>query len=339
MVAATRVHPSDAFGTKSPSKKNPMSALRAAEADFTLRKTPLSEILPAGMSCLPSQHVVIREDTNTVIGQVGESYETVDNMEFFAPIAESLVEQSGAQIERFAMTNDGRLGHMRLSWADDRNIVIGRPKVGDIVARRATLSTSHDGTRCGKMVLEMLRLACLNGMTVPCGQAEFYLTHTRGGKDQLAEIIRMVPQIEAYVRQFTVAGTIMSETGIDFNDKRCLEIVSKVMDPKKSAGNKKSGGRNQSQNRIDDVMTLLSRQPGAESREIKGTAWGLFNGFADYFTHSRGENKSTEARFKALVPGKNGGAGNREIVRAWNVVVDECGVRKAIDAASALALN
>lgn len=336
MVAtSTRTNALDSFGTCSPSRTDPIAAMRAAGALFGLRKEPLSKF--AGVPANDNLHVVIRTDTGQAIGQVGNSYETFDNEAFFGPTASALIKETGAQIDRFQMLDSGTRAFMRLSWPSDRNIVIGHPKVGDIVGRRCIISTSHDGKWAGKFSLQMLRLICSNGMVAPIGKYEIGLTHTVGGHQQLIDLQKLVPMIERYVRQFEVAANILVNTPAP--PKRTLEIVHKMVDPGDKAGENKKGGINRAQERINRVMELFtSEQPGWDSPECKGTGWGLYQAGNHFFTHekgTRGDNADERLtqRFKSLLPG---GPANKEIVRAWDVVTEGLGVQDVIKAEVAL---
>ncbi len=333
MVASRLTNALDSFGTKAPSCTDPLKAMEAAGALFGLRKVRLSQF--AGIPSNDDLHVVIRTDTGQAIGQVGRAYETFDNEAFFAPTANALIQETGAQIDRFQMLDSGTRSFMRLSWPSDRNIVIGRPKVGDIVGRRCTLSTSHDGKWAGKFSLQMLRLICSNGMTVPVGEYEIGLTHTVGGHQQLIDLQKLIPVIELYVRQFELAANIMVDTPALLADERTIAIASKMVDPTNNAGERKAGGANRAKERINRVMQLFGgEQPGADTAECKETAWGLYQAGNHFLTHekgTRGKDESTQ-RFKSLLPG---GPANKEIVRAWNVVTEGFGVQKQVETALA----
>lgn len=333
-MVANRISPNalDSYGVKSPSRTDPIAAMKAAGALFRLRKEPLSKF--AGVPANDDLHVVIRTDTGQAIGQVGNSYETFDNESFFAPTAKALIEETGARIDRFQMLDSGTRAFMRLSWPANRNITIGRPKVGDIVGRRCMLSTAHDGKWAGKFSLQMLRLVCSNGMFAPIGTYEIGLTHTVGGHQQLIDLQRLIPMIERYVRQFEVAANILVDTPAPIND-RTMGIIRKMVDPGDKAGTKMNGDANQAQERINRVQALFaSEQPGWDSPECKGTGWGLYQAGNHFFTHLKGttgdnaDERHTQ-RFKSLL---QGGAANKEIVRAWDVVTEGLGVNDAIKA-------
>lgn len=334
---STRTNALDVFGTRSPSKTDPMAALEAAGGLFGLRKVPLDKW--SGKPANSDLHVVVRTDTKQVIGQVGNAYECFDNGGFFGPTAQALID-TGARIDRCQLLDHGTRTFMRLSWGKDHNLTIGRPKVGDLVGMRGVLSTSHDGKWAGKFSLMMLRLICSNGMTVPCGKFETTLTHTVGGHQQLIDLTKMLPMIETYVRQFEASANLLADTHINMNDEKQREntwkIAAKMVDTAGKAGKKKNGTPNRASERVNRVMELFaSDQPGVDRREIAGTGWGLFNAAADYFTHetgTRGEDKGTQ-RFKSLLPG---GPAAKQIVNAWDAVVDGLGVRKEMEAIVAI---
>jgi hypothetical protein len=332
-MVANAIQPNalDSYGVKSPSRTDPIKAMEAAGALFGLKKMRLSEF--AGVPANDDLHVVVRTDTGQAIGQVGNSYEVFPNEAFFAPTTNALIKETGARIDRFQMLDHGTRSFMRLSWPEDRNLVIGRPKVGDVVGRRCTLSTSHDGKYAGKFTLMLLRLICSNGMTAPVGSFEMALTHTVGGHQQLVDLQKLIPMIELYIRQFEVAATMLVETPCDpqKDEEKILSIIQKMVDPNAKAGKKKAGGINNAQERINSVMRLFDGgQPGADTVECKGTGWGLYQAGNHYFTHlkdTRGEGEETLRRFKSLIPG---GPASREIVRAWGVTTEGLGLTEKI---------
>ncbi|KKM63518.1 hypothetical protein LCGC14_1510620, partial [marine sediment metagenome] len=208
VASSTRINALDSFGTPSSSRTDPIKAMEAADGLYGLRKVLLAEFAGCKSSDANDDlHVVVRTDTGRAIGAVGNSYECFANREFFGPTADALIE-TGARIDRFQTLADGTRAFMRLSWADDLNLTIGRPKVGDLVGRRCTLSTSHDGKWAGKFTFQMLRLACSNGMTAPVGTFDTTLTHTVGGHQQLIDLQKLVPLIDLYVRQFEHAANV-----------------------------------------------------------------------------------------------------------------------------------
>jgi len=333
MVTATRQNALDTFGTAAIGGQGVEDIIRSGGGDFELRKVSLDEW--SGKPCVPGHHVVVRTDTNTAVGTVGESYQPLDNMEFFVPIANELVSETGARIDRFSMLDGGAKSVMNLSWGKD--IRVGNAQTGDIVGRRAVITTGHDGKWAGKLILQAMRLVCSNGMTVPCGENEFSLTHGSGGSRKLADIVRLIPRISSYFEHFAEAASMMAETPILSSSDRCREIVQKIVDPEKKAGENKTGGFNRAAERVNTVLNLFAdRQPGAEHEAVHNTAWGLFNAASDFYNHGktiRGDNVE-ERRFRSLIPGKNGGPAARDIVRAWGIVNDECGITEAIKAAT-----
>jgi len=330
MKMSRLVNPLDAFGTQSPSATDPLAAIRAAGGAFGLKKISLAEF--SGQKANPDLHVVVRSDTREAIGQVGNHYTCYDNERFFVPVASALI-KTGARITRFQQLDNGARAFMRLAWDSDHNLRVGG-KVGDIVGRRCMLSTSHDGKWAAKFSLEMLRLACSNGMILPVGAYDMSLFHTVSGEQQIVELTGLAPVMDKYVRRFSLAADLLAKTPIKPNDPRCLEIVRRIVDPQESAGVKKGDGSpNRGQVRINRVMSLFDGgQPGADNRAVANTGWGLFQAVNHFYNHdggTRGED-TVALRFKSLLPG---GQGQKSIVRAWNVVTAGLGVDKELESA------
>jgi hypothetical protein len=184
--------------------------------------------------------------------------------------------------------------------------------------------------------MQMLRLACENGMVVPVGAYDMNMFHTVGGKLQLVELAQMIPSIETYVAKFQVAADILADTRIKAGSDEAMDIISKIADPKGGAKDKSSGEPNLAKSRVLRIAELFDgQQPGADTASVKDTGWGLYNAAVDYFTHDKGTRggddagRRLEQRFKSLLPG---GSANKEIVRSWGIVTDGLGVTDAINA-------
>ncbi len=157
------------------------------------------------------------------------------------------------------------------------------------------------------------------------------LTHTIGGHAQLIDLQKLIPVIERYVRQFEAAANILVNTRCAMTDERTLEIIRKMADPTGKAAEKKSGGANRAQERVNRIQELFAGgQPGADTKECKETGWGIYQAGNHYWTHEKGTRGEDEGaqRFKALLPG---GPANKEIVRAWDVCVDGLGIKDQMD--------
>ncbi len=266
MVA--QVNALDRLGTRAETN-NPMDVIRAGGGDFGLTKEPLSRYIPGSN---PDLFVVRRNDTGAAIGQVGSYYELFPNREIFEPVANALIQETGAEIQRFGMMDGGAKAFMRIAWPDDKNIRVGGPEVGDIVGRRATIVTSHDGTWAATLAFQMLRLICSNGMVMPVGNAKFKLYHTKGGHSKLADITKMIPQIDEYVRRFEVSAGILADTPVASTSPQARDIVVSVVDSGKKAGETKTGDDNAAERRISTVLDLFDHnQAGADNRAVKGT--------------------------------------------------------------------
>lgn len=329
---STRVNSLDAFGDQIPKtlRRNPEAALAEVGGDYGLEKKTLSEW--SGMPANDDIHAIIRTDTGACIGAVGNKYKPFSNVEFFVPPAQALID-TGAEIERIQITDGGTRAFMRLSWSDEFNVKVGDRKVGDIVGRRAILSTSHDSKYAGKCILQMLRLACSNGMTIPVAPYEVTLIHTSGGEQQLIDMTELAPTIGDYVEKFEVASEIMAGTKV--SEKRTEELVVKVADPGGHASTNKDGSNNKAMDRVSTMLRLINgMQPEGDGKALKNTAWGVYQGCVDWYTHRGGSTDDSELGFKRLLPGASGGSASKQIVKAWNVITSELDLTDQIKAAT-----
>ncbi len=304
MVSSTLTDVLGSVGTKARQGETSGALLRRAGAAFDVEKLPLSEVLGQGFGALDNQYVVVRKDTNQVIGQVGDNYTPMSNGEFFT-LGDDLRQATKARISDFTMLDGGARSIMRFAWPEEDNIVIGDRKLGDVVAREGILSTSHDGRYAGKLYIMVKRLICLNGMTVIDGDRSvgFPMRHSFCGEAQFEQIRKMVPKIDAHFDRFQERANILAGEKVGL--ERAEKVIAKIMDPSTRAGENKDGTDNRAADRIATVTRLFDGgQPGSSLESVKGTAWGLYQAFTHYYNHersNRGENQR-ELRYKAMLP-------------------------------------
>lgn len=307
-------------GTRARKNETSGSILRRAGADFEVEKRPLSEVLGRRWGALENQYVVVRTDTNEVIGQVGDNYTPMSNRDFFT-LGDDLRKASKARILDFTMLDGGSRSVMRFAWPD--NMVIGDRRLGDIVAREGILSTSHDGRWAGKLFIMVKRLICLNGMAVIDGDKSvcFPMRHSYCGEAQFEQIRKMVPKIDAHFDRFQERANILAGEKVGL--ERAEKIIAKIMDPKTLAGENKNGTDNQAAERIATVTTLFDGgQPGSSLESVRGTAWGLYQAFTHYYNHERGTRgkNQRELRYKAMLPESKVA---KEMTGAFKTIVTE----------------
>ena len=222
----------------------------------------------------------IRRDTSQVLGIVEGRYEIFANRDIFS-IADNMVEEDGAVIDRANAIDGGARCFMQLSWPKSKAISVE----GDIVGRRAILQNSHNGKYAAMIRLMPLRLACINGMVVPVPAFtfEFRIKHTESGGSRLEEARRIMAGASQYFETFGKVAARMAKTPVPLSHaKLLLKTISGL--------NKETDGVKAKRDAIADLFN--GGQVNGNHQAVKGTAWGLLNAVAEYADH-RGKTRQT----------------------------------------------
>lgn len=270
-----RVSPLDAIGEEiAISRSRDVSqALKGSCLDFDVDMVPhLNPVTgkpELGSNGKPKFFDVIRTDTNRVLGVVMGKYKPLLNSLVFGTIVPTFIE-NGARIRRCHTLEDGARCFMSLEWDNRHNLNV----LGDIVGCRGIILTSHDGRWSTKMWLCPLRLACLNGLTLPMPgfTYEVMVTHTVHGEQRLIEAQEVFAQSSKYFATFGIVASMMAKTKI--NESKAIELL-------KSINGLKDETESQAARRHEIVDLFKGSQAGSDSTPVRGTAWGLLNALAE----------------------------------------------------------
>ena len=321
------VSPLDAVGTANHPKGSAIDCLDRGNLNFTVEKVPMRHPLR------PTETVdgffnVIRTDTGQVLSTVGDRYTPIQNQAFFGTIADTIVSQTQATISR-CYSSDGTRVYMVLDWPQDRSTKV----VGDVVRCRAILQNSHDSTVAALFRLQPMRLICRNGMVVPdrSFSFSFKIRHTESADARIHQAVDISQRAGRAFDTFGRAMNIMAQTPVD--SKLARTIIDDIMlrlDPKKQQPTTSS------RNKSRLILNLFNgRQSGGDHVALRGTAWGLYNAFAEYADHhatvrvTKRSSGEAEQRFKAVIDG----SGRQLKLDAYEAIVAEpaLGLKERLD--------
>ena len=205
---------------------------------------------------------------------------------------------------------------MHLESARDKALSV----VGDIVARRAIIHTSHDGKFATSINLVPLSLACKNGMVVPVPGVDmsWAIRHTENGEDRLMEANEILRLADKYFMSFAQLAEQMAHTPVNLTKaEEILAVTRGMTDRESKAQTAKREG----------ILSLFNGGQRAANHESRfQTAWGLLNAgaeLADHGAESRirvtaGNDESTQ-RFKAAF----GGSGRTLKMNLYDAIVQD----------------
>lgn len=131
---------------------------------------------------IPDKNAVLRQDTNSPLGIVGDRYELIQNTAVF-DFLEALVDSSDVKIETAGSLKDGRWVWAQAKVGDDLSIA------DDKHGQYLTVATSHDGTLAFTAYPTFVRIVCANTFSAAYKSKTiaYKVRHTRNSKMLVAE--------------------------------------------------------------------------------------------------------------------------------------------------------
>lgn len=299
-------------------------AIRLAGLDWSVAKFPLRATLADGsMIDVPERFAVIRTDTNSPLGVVGDDYTPLENREAFA-FLDSVIGDGLCRYESAGSLKDGK--RIWLLARLPNEIQLGVNGV-DKVVPYALLANGHDGSLAVTVVPTTVRVVCHNTFTLALGRAErescgIRIRHSQSirGKidDARAALGLVVKRVDMFQTEIdALARVSLPETRLrDYFDrvfpskakaKRRPAPVQPVVDGGSLLDSVLAATeRNAEECRF--VADVLDEQADRERERLKkiyeqvlenyhndgntlpgieGTAWAAFNAVTEYADHQR----------------------------------------------------
>ena len=242
------------------------------------------------------KRVIMRSDTNDVLGIVSTGYQTLQNTEAFK-FFEPFVENGLATLETAGSLWNGKKVFILAKIAGDDMVI--DDKNNDVVKKYILLSNSHDGTMAVKVGYTPIRVVCQNTLSAAeeGGSSDLVsINHTKG----LVQTLYTVQETMDIVnRQFIVTEEKYKELAkmpIKPDDLR--KYFKKVFSTKKL----EMMLENPSEFTPEDVENfrkkLIDRCEEVFEMEYAHNRWTMYNAANYYLNHERSRN--VENTYKSL---------------------------------------
>lgn len=206
---------------------------------------------------------VTRTDTDKTLAIVSDRYELVSHKAALDPILDKM-HGEGWKVARTTVEKYGAKAYVELI-DETLGFEVKTRKVGDIVNARLTLQSTLDGTSKIRATYGLYRLRCLNGLAAPTSEAVGFAG--RHNADIYQQLEAFGSKSENYRQMFLGCNetfNTLANTLVDAETAR--KVVESVI----------------GQRRVDDVLHMWINGRGQEGDK---TAWALYNGITEYFTH------------------------------------------------------
>jgi len=232
-----------------------------------------------------SHKSIIRADTQTVLGVVGNNYQPIDNSTAFA-FFDQIVKQEKATFKNYSEIDGGKRIIVEASLGQFE------AKVGDICEKRVKMINSFNGVNSFTVSFEALRLVCTNGMTRTEKESAIKVRHTKNHVSKIEEAMQVLGYSKRSYEQFEDQCRILAQKNVN------KAMVDKFLEDlfMEKPGDKISKRR---QNTKDEITRLFESGKGNEGK----TAWDLYNGTTEYYDHFHNDGKDAEIALASQLVG------------------------------------
>lgn len=251
--------------------------------DVELRKMYAATSDKKSKVLVPGSNAVVRVTDDSVLGVVKSRYVPFQNRDAFA-FADSLVDSGEAKYETAGSLRKG--AEVFLTMKVPGHILIAGEDAHDMYI---LLRTSHDGTKAISVMIVMIRVVCMNTLTMAVAGAKqkWSMPHVSTIEGRLGEARETIGMSFAYSDEFVRMGDQLVATKI--TDDMLHDLLEDVLPD-----------RPKTDERIDTIMSLYHDSP---TNGFYGTGWGALNAVTEYYDHYR-ETSSREAVFNNIMAGE-----------------------------------
>lgn len=269
--------------------------LNACNLDWSVRE----EIVQTQSGLLvPNRKAIIRDDTNVVLGEVGEGYSPYQNHE----LAELLIlisQSTGLQVHTGGFFGSGEKVWFQIK-SDD--MYLG----GDTIKGYLSGFNSFDGTKNLAFGNTNVTVSCMNTFNAGYREVDSKLKHTKNMRPRIDEILKNIgilcKEEEVIFKQIKK----LAETPMGSETKQTLtDILFGITKEEKI-----NGLSTRKQNQVNEFQSVWAKEVEQKGQNL----WGGFSAVTRWTTHHT--NREIERRNELKMFGKSG-----EIDRfAWRAI-------------------
>lgn len=255
-------------------------AVEAAGLNYEVALAPLRT--ESGL-VVPMAKAVVRTDTDTVLGTVGNRYTILQNRAA-ADVLADVVGRDKAVFEAGGVLKDGALAFLILKLRKD--IVLPGD---DVIERRFLFYTAHDGSAMTRVMSLPFRLFCANQLNAAIaagkrtGGSSLALRHTASIEERLKEAERVLAFEEAFYDTFEELARRM--LAVRFGAKQMLSFAEELFPSTRMEGEAPAPQTLAAREKVIELYEVGEGQK--DNPTARGTVWAAFNAVTEYADHYR----------------------------------------------------
>ncbi len=297
------------LGTRLDEPATASEAIEAAGLDFEVELTRLVTIndIP-----VPDKLAVVREDSHTILGVVGNTYRPVQNRECFG-FLDAIVEDGSLRYHTAGALGKGERIWMLAKLPDDIRV----KNSDDITEKYLLLSNSHDGSSSLRVFFTPIRVVCANTLAIAArngrGQG-VSIVH----KGNLTSKVRQAQEVLGLAKRFyDDAEEQINRLAWHYPSLRQLEEYFRQVYP-----DSPDGESTRTKNVRQEMLRLFEEGIGHDMPDIRHTTWTALNAVTEFVDHYRStRGKTSLDRASNRLESAWFGSGARIKERAWELAL------------------
>lgn len=306
---AKQFAPWDNTGKTISGAPNSAEALKRAGLDWQVNRLALTA---EGNLPVPNFYANVRSSDNSVLGIVGNRYQIVQNADAFAFTDNLIHNEMGVEV---TYDSAGSFGNGKRVWMMAKLPTISI--MNDDIIPYVVIVNSHDGKGSVRVSVIPMRIACCNALALALSKAtrSWSTTHAGDLAAKLEDATNTLDLATAYMTALEEEAELLQQTLI--SDSLLEDFLQEMFPYNPFATNDKKNNNNAESRRL--IRDIYSQKE--DLKMFHGTAWGVYNAFADYTSHLEPMRKVSnvslfrERRFAGFIDGTNELAAIENLIR------------------------
>jgi phage/plasmid-like protein (TIGR03299 family) len=235
---------------------------------------------------IDSHKALVRADTNSVLGVVGDGYEVLQNSEAFA-FVDSLVAQGRMKYAGAGTFNGGKRIFIQCDARGGDNGGMGMQEIAkdDPILPYALFVNSHDGSSAVLTILTAIRVVCRNTLNAAINSgskkanSRYSIKHTKSLTERLQQAKIIFGWAEKNFTQFVEDAKVLAKKKID-KEAQLQEFLDAAFEVVPTEGN-----QTQNISRRERLTELFETGEGNTLPAVRGTAWAAVNAVTQFLDH------------------------------------------------------
>ncbi len=301
-IAYTGDTPWHKFGTRFKRGFTSEEALEAAGLDYEVE---LQELSTPNVVC-ESHKAIVRTDTQSVLGVVGNNYEPLQNKDAFR-FFDALVKNKTALYETAGALKGGRQIWLLAKIEGQIEILKNDP-----INKYFLLTNSHDGLRAVAGRVTPIRVVCDNTLTAAISRKikeEIRIVHRGNVADRLEFAGELLAKVGAYYDELSEVYRKFAK--VQMKDKQMRTFIAEALRPYGGVKTEEEaleiaklqeeeGMSVRLQTEVQNVMNLVEAGRGTDIKGVRGTLWGTYNAITEYVDHHKTPRSGDEGRVQYI---------------------------------------